>query len=124
MEIWGDLDLCKVELYYVYKLYQVNCDRWWQVNYLVQVLVVLLNYVCLIGFLNKEYGNVVKGILFFKQSGEGWEFWFDDVCSEFEQLVMFCVCLVYEFLIGLGQCIGDMLKICWDYIKDGEYDFI
>ncbi|MTH65866.1 site-specific integrase [Paracoccus shanxieyensis] len=123
MEIWGDLDPRKVEPHHVYKLHQANRDRWRQANYLVQVLVVLLNHARLIGFLNKEHGNAAKGIPLFKQPGEGWEPRPDDVRSEFEQLATPRARLVYELSIGLGQRIGDTLKIRWDHIKDGEYDF-
>ena len=84
ISIWGDLDPRKIETHHIYKLHQANADHWRQANYLVQVLVVLLNHARLIGFLNKEHGNPAKGIPLFKQAGDGWEP--DVVRAEFEEL--------------------------------------
>lgn len=123
ISIWGDLDPRKIETHHIYKLHQANADHWRQANYLVQVLVVLLNHARLIGFLNKEHGNPAKGIPLFKQAGDGWEPWPDVVRAEFEELAPPRARLVYELSIGLGQRIGDTLKIRWDHIKDGEYGF-
>lgn len=122
-KIWGRLDPAKIEPHHVYELHRANADRWRQANYLVQVLVVLMNHARLIGFLKKEHGNPAKGIPLFKQESDGWEPWPDDVRHEFEEVATPRARLVYELCIGLGQRISDVLNIRWGHVKDGGYDF-
>lgn len=122
-KIWGDKDPRKIEPHHIYQLHQANAEHWRQANYLVQVLVVLMNHARLIGFLKKEHGNPAKGIPLFKQESDGWEPWPDEVRAEFEAVATPRARLVYELCIGLGQRIGDILKIRWNYIADGHYDF-
>ena len=121
--IWGSKDPAKIETHHVYELHRANADRWRQANYLVQMMVVLMNHARLIGFLKKEHGNPAKGIPLFKQKSDGWEPWPDDVRAEFEAVATPRARLVYELCIGTGQRIGDVLKIRWGHIKDGAYDF-
>ncbi len=121
--IWGDKDPQRVETHHVYALHQANAERWRQANYLVQVLVVLLNHAQLIGFLKKEHGNPAKGIPLFKQKGDGWEPWPEKIREEFEEKATPRARLVYELSLGLGQRIGDTIKIRWNHIQDGSYDF-
>lgn len=121
--IWGTKDPAKIETHHVYELHRANADRWRQANYLVQVMVVLMNPARLIGFLKKEHSNLAKGIPLFKQEGEGWEPWPDDVRSEFEKVATPRARLVYELCLGTGQRIGDVMQIRWGHIKDGAYDF-
>ncbi|MEM1079662.1 MAG: hypothetical protein AAGI09_14170 [Pseudomonadota bacterium] len=64
--IWGAKDPIKIETHHVYELHRANADRWRQANYLVQVMVVLMNHARLIGFLKKEHGNPAKGTPLFK----------------------------------------------------------
>jgi integrase len=116
--IWGDRDPQKIETQHIYELHRANADRWRQANYLVQVMVVLLNHARLIGFLKKEHSNPAKGIPLFKQQGEGWEPWPDDVRAEFEAVATPRARLVYELCIGTGQRIGDVLKMRWNDIND------
>lgn len=122
-EIWGAKDPAKVETHHVYELHRANADRWRQANYLVQVMVVLMNHARLIGFLKKEHGNPAKGIPLFKQESDGWEPWPDDVRAEFEKVATPRARLVYELCLGTGQRIGDVLKMRWNHIRDGEWDF-
>ncbi len=122
-EIWGVKDPAKIETHHIYELHRANADHWRKANYLVQVMVVLMNHARLIGFVKKEHGNPAKGIPLFKQKSKGWEPWPDDVRAEFEAVASPRALLVYELCIGLGQRIGDLLKIRWDFIKDGFYDF-
>ena len=121
--IWGAKDPQKIETHHIYELHRANAEHWRQANYLVQVMVVLMNHARLIGFLKKEHGNPAKGIPLFKQQSEGWEPWPDDVREEFEQVATPRARLVYELCLGTGQRIGDVLKIRWNHIKDGAYDF-
>ena len=58
-----------------------------------------------------------------KQEGEGWVPWPDDVRAEFESLAPPRARLVYELCIGTGQRIGDIVKMRWNHIKDGTWDF-
>ncbi|MEM0978418.1 MAG: tyrosine-type recombinase/integrase [Pseudomonadota bacterium] len=122
-QIWGSKDPAKIETHHIYDLHRANADRWRQANYLVQVMVVLMNHARLIGFLKKEHGNPAKGIPLFKQESEGWEPWPDDVRAEFEAIAPERARLVYELCLGTGQRIGDVLQIRWGHIKDGAYDF-
>ena len=64
--IWGGKDPQKIETHHVYELHRANAEHWRQANYLVQVMVVLMNHARLIGFLKKEHGNPAKGIPLFK----------------------------------------------------------
>lgn len=121
-KIWGDKDPQKIETHHIYELQQANADRWRQANYLVQVLVVLMNHARLIGFLNKEHGNPAKGIPLFKQKSEGWLPWPDDMRAEFEEIASPRARLVYEMCIGTGQRIADVLKARWSDFRDGAYD--
>lgn len=121
--IWGEKDPQKIETHHIYELHRANAERWRQANYLVQVMVVLMNHARLIGFLKKEHGNPARGIPLFKQQSEGWEPWPDDVRDEFEKAASPRACLVYELCLGTGQRIGDVLKIRWSHIKNGAYDF-
>lgn len=121
-EIWGDKDPQKIETNHIFELHRANADHWRQANYLVQVMVVLMNHARLIGFLRKEHGNPAKGIPLFKQESDGWIPWPDDVREEFELIAPPRARLVYELCIGTGQRIGDVLKIRWDHIKDGAYN--
>jgi len=121
--IWGTKDPAKIETHHVYELHRANAEHWRQANYLVQVMVILMNHARLIGFLKKEHGNPAKGIPLFKQESDGWEPWPDDVRAEFEAVATPRARLVYELCIGTGQRIGDVLKIRWGHIKDGAYDF-
>jgi integrase len=120
--IWGTKDPAKIEPHHIYELHRANADHWRQANYLVQVMVVLMNHARLIGFLKKEHGNPAKGIPLFKQESDGWEPWPDDVRAEYEAVATPRARLVYELCIGTGQRIGDVLKIRWGDIKDGAYD--
>lgn len=119
--IWGTKDPAKIEPHHVYELHRANAEHWRQANYLVQVMVVLMNHARLIGFLKKEHGNPAKGIPLFKQESDGWAPWPDDVRAEFEAVASPRARLVYELCIGTGQRIGDVLKIRWGHIKDGAY---
>jgi integrase len=121
--IWGTKDPAKIEPHHVYELHRANAEHWRQANYLVQVMVVLMNHARLIGFLKKEHGNPAKGIPLFKQESDGWEPWPDDVRAEFEAVATPRARLVYELCIGTGQRIGDVLKIRWGDVRDGAYDF-
>ncbi len=121
--IWGKKDPAKIETRHIYELQRANADRWRQANYLVQVLVILMNHARLIGFLKKEHGNPAKGIRLFKQEGDGWKPWPDDVRAEFEMVATPRARLVYELCLGTGQRIGDVLKMRWNHIRDGEWDF-
>lgn len=121
--IWGNRDPQKIETNHIYELHRANADHWRQANYLVQVMVILMNHARLIGFLKKEHGNPAKGIPLFKQKGDGWEPWPEDVRKEFESVASERARLVYELCIGTGQRIGDVVKLRWDHIKDGAYDF-
>ncbi len=120
--IWGAKDPQKIETHHVYQLHQANADRWRQANYLVQVMVVLMNHAMLIGFLKNEHRNPAKGIPLFKQKSEGWEPWPDDIRAEFESVATPRARLVYELCLGTGQRIGDVVKIRWSSIKDGAFD--
>lgn len=121
--IWGARDPAKIETHHVYELHRANADRWRQANYLVQVMVVLMNHARLIGFLKKEHGNPAKGIPLFKQESDGWEPWPNDVRSEFEKIATPRARLVYELCVGTGQRIGDIVKMRWNHIREGEWDF-
>jgi len=121
--IWGAKDPQKIETHHIYELHRANAAHWRQANYLVQMMVVLMNHARLIGFLKKEHGNPAKGIPLFKQQSEGWEPWPDDVREEFEKGATSRARLVYELCLGTGQRIGDVLKMRWDHFKDGAYDF-
>lgn len=120
--IWGDKDPAKIETHHIYELHRANAEHWRQANYLVQVMVILMNHARLIGFLKKEHGNPAKGIPLFKQESDGWEPWPDDVRTEFEAIAPPRARLVYELCIGTGQRIGDIVKMRWSQIKDGAYD--
>lgn len=121
--IWGTKDPQKIETHHVYQLHQANAERWRQANYLVQVMVILMNHAMLIGFLKNEHRNPAKGIPLFKQQSDGWEPWPDDVRTEFEKVASPRARLVYELCLGTGQRIGDVVKMRWGHIKDGAYDF-
>jgi len=120
--IWGTNDPQRIEPRHVYKLHQENSAQWRKANYLVQVMVILMNHARLIGFLKKEHGNPAKGIPLFKQVSEGWKPWPDDVRTEFERVATTRARLVYELCLGTGQRIGDVVQIRWGHIKDGAYD--
>lgn len=122
-EIWGQKDPSMIETRHIYELHRANAERWRQANYLVQVMVVLMNHARLIGFLKKEHGNPAKGIPLFKQDGDGWEPWPDEVREEFEALATPRARLVYELCIGTGQRISDVLKMRWSHFKEDAYDF-
>ncbi|MBJ2152687.1 tyrosine recombinase XerC [Paracoccus sp. IB05] len=122
-QIWGDKDPQKIETHHIYALHQANRDRWRQANYLVQVLVVLLNHAKLIGFIKKEHGNPAHGIPLFKQPGDGWEPWPDDMRAEFEAVAPPRARLVYELCVGTGQRIGDVLKFRWNHFTEDAFDF-
>ncbi|MEH6834330.1 site-specific integrase [Falsihalocynthiibacter arcticus] len=121
--IWGAKDPQKIETQHIYELHRMNADRWRQANYLVQVMVVLMNHARLIGFLKKQHGNPAKGIPLFKQTSDGWQPWPDNMRAEFEAVAPLRARLVYELCIGTGQRIGDVVQIRWGHIKDGAYDF-
>lgn len=123
LAIWGAKDPAKIETHHIYQLHRANSEHWRQANYLVQVMVVLMNHARLIGFLKKEHGNPARGIPLFKQESDGWEPWPDDVRTEFETVATPRARLVYELCIGTGQRIGDVLNIRWGHIKDGAYNF-
>ncbi|MEY8841938.1 tyrosine recombinase XerC [Cribrihabitans sp. XS_ASV171] len=122
-KVWGTKDPAKIERHHIYALHKANAEHWRQANYLVQVMVILLNHASLIGFIKKEHGNPAKGIPLFKQKSDGWEPWPDDVRAEFEAVATPRARLVYELCIGTGQRIGDVLKMRWNHIKGGEWDF-
>lgn len=122
-KVWGSKDPQKIETHHIFALHQQNKEHWRQANYLVQVMVVLMNHARLIGFIKKEHGNPAKGIPLFKQESDGWMPWPDDARVEFEAVATPRARLVYELSIGLGQRIGDTLKIRWDHIEAGAYDF-
>lgn len=121
--IWGSKDPQKIETQHIYELHRANAEHWRQANYLVQVMVVLMNHARLIGFLKKEHGNPAKGIPLFKQKGDGWLPWPEDVRAEFEAVAPPRARLVYELCIGTGQRIGNVIKMRWDHFKGGAYDF-
>lgn len=121
--IWGTKDPAKIETHHIYNLHQANSERWRQANYLVQVLVVLMNHARLVGFIKNEQGNPAHGIPLFKQPGEGWLPWPDEVRAEFEATATPRARLVYELCIGTGQRIGDVLKFRWSHFSEGAFDF-
>jgi integrase len=122
-DIWAEKDPTKIETHHIYELHRANAKRWRQANYLVQVMVVLMNHARLIGFIKKEHGNPAKGIPLFKQQGNGWEPWPDDIRAEFEALAPERARLVYELCVGTGQRIGDVLKMRWEHVSDEGFDF-
>jgi integrase len=121
-KIWGKKDPAKIETHHIYQLQQANADSWRRANYLVQVMVILMNHARLVGILKKEHGNPAKGIPLFKQPGDGWEPWPESVRQEFESIAPERARLVYELCIGTGQRIGDILSMRWDHFKDGSWD--
>ncbi|NQV93678.1 MAG: tyrosine-type recombinase/integrase [Sphingomonadales bacterium] len=121
--IWGAKDPQRIETHHIYELHRANAEHWRQANYLVQVMVVLMKHARLIGYLKKEHGNPAKGVPLFKQESDGWLPWPDEVRAEFEKVATPRALLVYELSVGLGQRIGDTIKIRWGDIKDGAYDF-
>ena len=121
--IWGAKDPQKIETRHIYELMQANAHRWRQANYLVQMMVVLMNHARLIGFISKEQGNPAHGIPLFKQESDGWVPWPDDFRQEFEAAATLRARLVYEICLGTGQRIGDVVTMRWNHIKDGEWDF-
>lgn len=121
-KIWGSKDPARVETHHVYELHRANAERWRQANYLVQVLVVLLNHARLVGFVNKMHGNVARGIPLFKQKSDGWAPWPEDVREEFEEIASPRARLVYELCIGTGQRIGDVVKMRWDCLRGGVFE--
>lgn len=120
--IWGNKDPAKIETHHVYELHRANADRWRQANYLVQVMVILMNHARLIGFIKKEHGNPAKGVPLFKQKSDGWQPWPDAMRAEFEEVATPRARLVYELCIGTGQRIGDVLTMRWGHIKAGKWD--
>ncbi|TNE60758.1 MAG: integrase [Sphingomonadales bacterium] len=122
-EIWGSKNPAKIETHHIYELHRANAEHWRQANYLVQVMVVLMNHARLKGYIRKEHGNPAKGIPLFKQESDGWEPWPEELRDEFEGVATPRALLVYELSVGLGQRIGDTLKIRWDHIDGGAYDF-
>lgn len=82
-----------------------------------------MNHARLIGFLKKGHGNPAKGIPLFKQESDGWEPWPYDVRAEFEKVATPRARLVCELCLGTGQRIGDVLKIRWNHMRDGAWDF-
>lgn len=122
-EIWAEKDPARIETHHIYELHRANADHWRQANYLVQVMVVLMNHARLIGFIKKEHGNPAKGIPLFKQQSDGWEPWPDDVRAEFEALASKRARLVYELCVGTGQRIGDVVKMKWAHFSDEGFDF-
>ena len=122
-EIWAEKDPARIETHHIYELHRANADHWRQANYLVQVMVVLMNHARLIGFIKKEHGNPAKGIPLFKQQSDGWEPWPDDVRAEFEALASKRARLVYELCVGTGQRIGDVVKMKWEHFSDEGFDF-
>ncbi len=122
-EIWAEKDPARIESHHIYELHRANADHWRQANYLVQVMVVLMNHARLIGFIKKEHGNPAKGIPLFKQQSDGWEPWPDDVRAEFEALASKRARLVYELCVGTGQRIGDVVKMKWAHFSDEGFDF-
>ncbi|MCT4553275.1 MAG: tyrosine-type recombinase/integrase [Pelagimonas sp.] len=122
-EIWGEKDPAKIETKHIYGLQQANADKWRRANYLVQVMVVLMNHARLIGFLPRDQSNPAHGIPLLEQAGDGWEPWPDELREEFEQKATPRARLLYELSIGLGQRIGDTRKIRWSDIQDGAWDF-
>lgn len=120
--IWGNKDPMKIETQHIYQLHRANAEHWRQANYLVQVMVVLMNHARLIGFLKKEHGNPARGIPLFKQESEGWLPWPDDVRAEFESIAGPRARLVYELCLGTGQRIGDVVKMRWNHIKGDAWD--
>ncbi|SEK52058.1 Site-specific recombinase XerC [Roseovarius nanhaiticus] len=121
-KIWGEKDPAKIETQHIYQLHRANADSWRRANYLVQVMVVLMNHARLIGFLKKEDGNPARGIPLFKQPGDGWEPWPEEVRREFELIAPARARLVYELCVGTGQRIGDVITMRWDHFKDGYWD--
>lgn len=96
--IWGAKDPAKIDTHHIYKLHLANRDRWRQ-------------------------GNPAHGIPLFKQPGEGWLPWPDEVRAEFEAVAPPRARLVYELCIGTGQRIGDVLKFRWSHFSEGAFDF-
>jgi integrase len=123
IEIWGNKDPRKIETHHIYKLHRANVDRWRHANYLVQVLLVLLNHARMIGYLNKEHGNPAHGVKLFKQKGGGWLPWPEHIRAEFEKAASPRARLVYELCIGTGQRISDVLNFRWDHFRDDAFDF-
>lgn len=121
--IWGTKDPAVIETHHVYELHRANAERWRQANYLVQVMVILMNHARLIGFIKKEHSNPAKGIPLFKQEGDGWQPWPEDIRAEFEKVATPRTRLVYELCLGTGQRIGDVLKMRWNHVSDNAWDF-
>ncbi|QPZ92519.1 site-specific integrase [Thioclava electrotropha] len=121
-DIWGDYEPAKIETTHIYELQQANRHHWRQANYLVQVMVVLLNHARLKGFI-KGTGDktAAHGVPLLKQKSDGWEPWPQDVREEFEEVATARARLVYELCIGTGQRIGDVVKIRWGDLSEGVY---
>lgn len=121
-KIWGDKDPAKIQPHHIYTLQKANAANYRKANYLVQVLVILMNHARLIGFIKNEHGNPARGIPLIKQEGDGWEPWPDEMRIEFESKASPRARLVYELCIGLGQRISDTIEIEWKHIEAGAWD--
>lgn len=126
-EIWGEKDPARIETHHIYELHRANASRWRQANYLVQVMVVLMNHARLIGFIKKEHGNPAKGIPLFKQEGEGWEPWPEDVREEFKALASKRARLVYELwsaqasvLAMSSKCSGRIFRMTGSILRKAK----
>jgi len=112
----GALPVAAMQRKDVIRAQSVNADRQRFANYIVQVLRILFEYSIDLGW---RKDNPAKGVHLLKSTKPPREAWPQDKVDAFRAVATGRALLVFELCVGLGQRIGDVIKMQWADIQDG-----
>jgi integrase len=85
-------------------------------NYLVQVLRILFNHACDIGWRDD---NPAKGVSLIQTGKIDRKAWPADLIAAYRAAAGDRALLIFELCLGTGQRIGDVLRMRWDHLEAG-----
>lgn len=112
----GPLPVAGMKAKDVYRAQAVNADQARFANYIVQVLRILFKHARKMGL---REDNPAAGVPLFKSDREDRKPWPEKLIAAYRAEATGNDLVLFELLIGLGQRIGDTLKLRWSDIEDG-----
>jgi len=112
----GNLPPAKMRRKDVVRARDANAETVRFANYLVQVLRILFNHACDIGWRDD---NPAKGVSLIQTGKIDRQAWPAAMMAAYRAAAPVRALLIFELCLGTGQRIGDVLRMRWDHLEAG-----